>query len=167
MGEPPGILPHAIPARIVDSVANDLHILERSRVLLSIALCLAVACSAAPPPLPIETDVCEIVGAPQRFVSRRVALDTSISADGLHLSLLMGPSCDRGIRFRFASTVPRNTQDRITDAIFQPWPGTSGKSITGRFEGTVRYDRSERLFPYSLEVVAVHDLEIEIGRRPW
>jgi hypothetical protein len=120
------------------------------------------------PPLPIETNVCEIVAAPKRFVSGRVALNTSISADGMHLALLMGPSCNRGIRFQFASTVPQTTQDQIIKAIFHPWPGTSGKNIAGRFEGTVRYDRDEeRLFPYYFEVEAVKDLTINIGQRPW
>jgi hypothetical protein len=97
-----------------------------------------------------------------------VALNTSISADGMHLALLMGPSCNRGIQFQFASSVPQTAQDQIIKAIFQPWPGTSGKSIAGRFEGTVRYDRGEeRLFPYYLEVEAVKDLTIKIGQRPW
>lgn len=141
---------------------------KHSRCIISITLCLAVACSPTQAPLSIETNVCEIVAAPKRFVSRRVALNTSISADGMHLALLMGASCDRGIQFQFASTVPQTTQDQIIKAIFQPWPGTSGKNIAGRFEGTVRYDRDEeRLFPYYLEVEAVNDLTIKIGQRPW
>lgn len=144
------------------------RIAKHSRCIISITLCLAVACSPTQPPLPIETSVCEIVAAPKRFVSRRVALNTSISADGMHLALLMGASCDRGIQFQFASTVPQTTQDQIIKAIFQPWPGTSGKNIAGRFEGTVRYDRDEeRLFPYYLEVEAVNNLTIKIGQRPW
>jgi hypothetical protein len=143
-------------------------IANHSRCVISITLCRAVACSPTQPPLPVETNVCDIVAAPKRFVSRRVALDTSISADGMHLALLMGRSCDRGIQFQFASTVPQTTQDQIIQAIFQPWPGTSGKNITGRFEGTVRYDRDEeRRFPYYLEVEAVDDLTIKIGQRPW
>jgi hypothetical protein len=131
--------------------------------------CFAVACSpAAQPSVPIETNVCQIVATPKRFVSRRVALNTYVSADGMHLALLMGAPCDRGIQFQFASNVPRATQDQIIEAIFQPWPGTAGKDITGRFEGTLRYDRDEqRWFPYYLEIEAVEDLNINIGKRPW
>ena len=140
----------------------------RWRCFIPFALCAAVACSpAVQPALPIETNACEIVAAPKRFVSRRVALSTSISADGMHLALLMGTPCNRGIRFRFISSVPQAMQEQIVRAIFQPWPGTSGKNIAGRFEGTLRYDRDEeRLFPYYLEVEAVKNLTIKIDKRP-
>lgn len=136
---------------------------------MSVALCITAACSQPPPAsLPLETNVCDIVAAPKRFLSRRVALSTSISADGMHLALLMGSPCKRGIQFQFASSVPQATQDQIVKAIFQPWPGTSGKDISGRFEGTLRFDRDEeRLFPYYLEVEAVDNLTIKIGERPW
>ena len=62
----------------------------------------------------------------------------------------------------------RRGAETLIKAIFEPWPGTSGKDITGRFEGTLRYDRDEkRLFPYYLEVEAVENLNIKIGERPW
>lgn len=142
---------------------------ETRRYSIRLALCIIAACSpVAPVSLPIETNVCVIVAAPKRFLARRVALITSISSDGMHLALLMGSPCDRGIQFQFASSVPQATQDQIVNAIFQPWPGTSGKDIAGRFEGTLRYDRNEeRRFPYYLEVEAVEDLKIKIGERPW
>jgi hypothetical protein len=140
-----------------------------ARYFISITLCAAVACSPpAQPSLPIETNVCDIVAAPKRFVSRRVAFSTYISADGMHLALLMGTPCNRGIQFQFASSVPQTTQDEIVKAIFQPWPSTAGKDISGRFKGTLRYDRDEeRLFPYYLEIEAVENLTIKIGKRPW
>lgn len=80
----------------------------------------------------------------------------------------MGATCDRGLRFTFANSVPQVTQDEVGKAIFQPWPGTSGKKITAQFTGTLRKDPEEqRFFPYIFEVSSVENLKIEIGKRPW
>ena len=136
---------------------------------LIVTFIMWLACSpAGKPSLPIETDVCAIVADPKDFAGRRLVLNTSISADGMHLALLMGPACERGIQFQFTHAVPEAVQQQIRSAIFEPWPGTTNKVIRGRFEGTLRRDREEeRLFPYYLEVEKVANLDIKIGERPW
>ena len=86
----------------------------------------------------------------------------------MHLALLMGSWCDRGLRFTFAESVPEATQNVIRTAIFTPWPGTRGKMISGRFTGTLEPDPEEtRFFRYYFRVASVADLKIEIGQRPW
>jgi hypothetical protein len=102
------------------------------------------------------------------FVGKLVVFDASITADGMHLALLLDSSCNRGLRFDFAPSVKPEHAKAIDDAIWKPWPGTSGKTISGRFTGVLRRDQSETRFrPYVFEVTHIGDLKINIGQRPW
>ena len=137
--------------------------------VLALAFAL-MACTPAPePPAPrLKAGVCEMRVNPKVFLGEQITFETRIEADGRHLSLLMGVPCEKGLRYSYADSVPKSTQEAITKAIFAPWPGTRGKRIYARFTGTLRpVPDEQQLFPYYFEISAVDDLKVEIGERPW
>jgi hypothetical protein len=114
--------------------------------------------------------ICAMVAEPREFQDKKVTMNAAVTSDGMHFTLLMdlAPACERGIVLNWDDKARPPETDRILDAIWRPWPGTSNKTIRGRFTGTLRHEeRRDGLFPYMFVVSRVEDLEITIGERPW
>lgn len=143
-----------------------------SRICLVVLAVAVFACARTgdeATSVPVEASVCQLVAEPESYLGRPVSLTTRIEADGMHWALLMGPKCHRGLFYNHAGSVPTETQEAISKAIFEPWPGTRGKTIEARFTGVLRRDREDgisRKFPYYFEISRVENLNIKIGQRP-
>jgi hypothetical protein len=109
----------------------------------------------------ISTTVCEIVEDPLRFVGNRVRFSARFVSDGIEHSVLMDPSCGRGIEPFVPDEIERHPDLEALDrALGQGMRGTIDKRIVATFTGrfVLRDSHSSRL-RFVLNIGRIDDLK--------
>jgi hypothetical protein len=110
----------------------------------------------------INTTVCEIVEDPLRLVGKRVRFSASFDSDGIEWTVLIDPSCGRGIEPFVPDEVEQHPDIVAFDrALDQGMRGTIDKRVVATFTGrfVLRDSYSSRL-RFVLNIERIDDLKV-------
>lgn len=124
-----------------------------------LSLLLMTATGPGPAASPADSVLfCDVVGHPTLFKKRRISFVARLESDGIHAVVLLDPTCKGGMTIDL-SHAP-GAWKPVEDALFTGGPGTSDKTITARWTGSLDLSGETRGEAPSLFVESIDELNV-------
>lgn len=101
---------------------------------------------------------CDVVGHPTLFKKRRISFVARLESDGIHAVVLVDPSCKGGMTIDLSHAAA--AWKPVEDALFIAGPGTSDKTVTARWTGSLDLTGEARGEAPSLVVESIGELNV-------
>jgi hypothetical protein len=123
-------------------------------VLCAVTLSLPVHCLAQEKG-PVSASVCDVTVRPKKYADQNLAIPATLVWDGIHVMLLTDPKCKKGLPVFGEVSESEPTIVNLDHCLRHNGPvGTAqGKSITGVFQGQIRWRESPSRFGLILESI--------------
>ena len=139
---------------------------SRLPTALALALCALTSAKATDTSAARESTICEMVADPVPLQGVRLRFNAQVISDGIHASLLSDPTCNRGISFDLSAAGPPSQVKKVDEFLASKFALGTKKEMSAEFEASLRrLNRTDGLFPYTLEVHKIAKLKLVVSEK--